>query len=167
VAVDVNTIVSVLTLVFGLLVKLVGFPEQFVKNRARKSTEGMSRSFYFLAVVSYTLWSLQGWLAHDWVVVWGQGVGVVTSGAIIGQIIAYRRRLPTVIHASPEPPPPDGVQVRIRRILGRTTAELPGDLAWPPPGAMIVARRVGEGVLLTVADEARPPPHAQGGKGPG
>jgi hypothetical protein len=168
VAVDVNTIISVLALVSGLLVKVVGFPEQFLKNRARRSTDGISRSFIFLGAVSYAFASLQGWTAHDMVVVWNQGAGVLTSAAIIGQIIAYRRRPPTVTRASPEHPRPDGIEVRIRRILGRTLAELPRDLAWLPPGAIIIARRVNEGVLLAVADETRPPqPHSQGGKEPG
>src|SRR5262249_32671827 len=84
-------IVSWLALILGTLVKFVGFPEQFLLNRARRSTEGVSRWFYILALLSYALWSIQGYLAHDLVVCVGQGLGVITAGAIVWQIIIYRR----------------------------------------------------------------------------
>lgn len=86
------SIIGVLTVVVGLLVKLLGFPDQFLKNHRRKSTEGLSSVFYYLAFVSYMLWTVHGVLQKDWVVILGQGVGVLTTGAIVCQLLIYRKK---------------------------------------------------------------------------
>ncbi len=86
------SIIGVLTVGVGLLVKLLGFPDQFLKNYRRKSTEGLSAVFYYLAFVSYILWTIHGILANDWVVILGQGVGVLTTGAIVCQLLLYRNK---------------------------------------------------------------------------
>jgi hypothetical protein len=154
-----DQVVSTLTLVFGILVKVIGFPEQFFKNRERRSTDGVSRSFYALAVLSYTLTSLQSWLAHDLVVCVNQGLGVITSGAIVTQIIIYRKgRISTIAAPSPQQPEQPGaaIQIRIGHRRRRTTVRLPADLDWPAHGATIVARRVPEGVLLTATNQTHP-----------
>lgn len=80
------------TVVVGILVKLIGFPDQFLKNYKRKSTEGLSTTFFLLAFLSYILWTLHGALQHDWVLILGQGVGVLTTGAIVYQIILYKKK---------------------------------------------------------------------------
>jgi uncharacterized protein with PQ loop repeat len=85
-------LVGSLTLIIGILVKLLGFPDQFLKNYKRKSTEGLSSIFMLLSFVSYSLWTLHGIFEKDLVLIIGQGLGVLTTGAIIYQIIAYRKR---------------------------------------------------------------------------
>ena len=85
-------IVGVATIIIGILVKLFGFPDQFLKNRRRKSTEGLSSIFIVLAFVSYLLWTLHGYLQKDWVLIIGQGIGVLTTGAIVYQIMIYRKK---------------------------------------------------------------------------
>lgn len=85
-------IVGGATLIIGILVKLLGFPDQFLTNHRRKSTEGLSTIFIVLAFVSYLLWTLHGYFQKDWVLIIGQGVGVLTTGAIVYQIIAYRKK---------------------------------------------------------------------------
>lgn len=84
-------IIGVLTVIVGILVKVVGFPDQALKNYKRKSTKGLSTVFMILALVSYSLWTLHGIMQGDWVLILGQGVGILTTGIIVLQIIAYRK----------------------------------------------------------------------------
>ncbi len=92
--IDLNfaAIVGVLTICVGVLVKILGFPDQFLKNYRRKSTEGLSTTFFVLAFISYLLWTLHGYLQKDWVLIIGQGVGVITTGTIVYQIIVYKKK---------------------------------------------------------------------------
>lgn len=85
-------VVGIATVVIGILVKLLGFPDQFLQNNKRKSTEGLSTLFIVLAFVSYSLWTLHGYLQNDWVLIVGQGMGVLTTGAIVYQILLYRKK---------------------------------------------------------------------------
>lgn len=85
-------IVAGATVGVGVLVKLLGFPDQFLKNYKRKSTVGLSTIFFVLAFVSYALWTLHGYFQNDWVLIVGQGVGVLTTGAIVVQIVMYRKK---------------------------------------------------------------------------
>ena len=85
-------IIGILTVVIGILVKIIGFPDQFMKNYRRKSTEGLSSMFILLAFVSYILWTVHGYLQNDLVLVVGQGVGILTTGMIVFQIAHYRKK---------------------------------------------------------------------------
>ena len=85
-------IIGTLTLIIGVLVKLLGFPDQFLKNYKRKSTEGLSSIFMTLSFTSYSLWTLHGIFQKDIVLIIGQGLGVLTTGAIIYQIISYKQK---------------------------------------------------------------------------
>lgn len=85
-------IVGTLTVIVSILSKVIGFPDQMRKNYLRKSTEGVSSPLMVLLLVSYALWTLYGFLIGDWVVIAGMGVGVITTGIIIFQIIAYRKK---------------------------------------------------------------------------
>lgn len=89
--ITISAIIGVLTVVIGILVKIVGFPDQFRLNYERKSTKGLSTLFYALAFVSYILWTIHGILQKDWVLIIGQGVGIVTTAMIVGQIFIYRK----------------------------------------------------------------------------
>lgn len=84
-------IIGFLSVVFGILVKVVGFPDQMRKNFRRKSTEGVSSAFYICAFLSYGLITLHGFFEHDWVVILAQGLGVFTTGIILWQIAVYRK----------------------------------------------------------------------------
>ncbi|MCX6723576.1 MAG: SemiSWEET family transporter [Candidatus Staskawiczbacteria bacterium] len=85
-------VIGILTTVFSLLTKLIGFPDQIKKNYERKSTEGISLWFFLLSFISYALWTAHGILQNDWVVYLGQGLGVITTGAILTQIWIYKRK---------------------------------------------------------------------------
>lgn len=84
-------IIGVLTVVIGILVKVMGFPDQFRLNFKRKSTKGLSTLFFILAFISYILWTTHGFLQNDWVLIVGQGAGIITTGMIVAQIIIYRK----------------------------------------------------------------------------
>jgi MtN3 and saliva related transmembrane protein len=84
-------IVGVATTVISILVKIVGLPDQIRKNYRRKSTSGLSIPFFTLGLVSYGLWTLYGALKGDWVLILGQGVGMLTMGVIAWQIYIYRQ----------------------------------------------------------------------------
>ena len=85
-------IIGILTVIIGILVKVVGFPDQFMKNFKRKSTEGYSTLFILLAFISYILWTLHGYLRNDWVLLIGQGVGILTTGMIVFQVFYYKTK---------------------------------------------------------------------------
>jgi len=85
-------IVGGLTIIVGILVKILGFPDQFLKNYRRKSTEGLSTVFIVLAFLSYVLWTVHGFFQNDPVLIVGQGVGILTTGAIVYQIYLYRKK---------------------------------------------------------------------------
>ena len=68
------------------------YPDQIKKNHQRKSTEGISTLFYVMSFVTYIMWTLHGILQGDWVVILGQGLGIITTGIIVYQIILYRKK---------------------------------------------------------------------------
>ncbi|HLD41820.1 MAG TPA: SemiSWEET family transporter [archaeon] len=91
-AIDVTfaAIGGLLTLIFGILVKIIGFPDQIKHNYKRKSTTGLSTTFFILSFVTYSLWTLHGILQKDSVLAIGQGLGIITTGIVLWQIYLYR-----------------------------------------------------------------------------
>lgn len=85
-------VIGFLTLVIGILVKIMGLPDQIRKNSSRKSTEGLSTTFMVLSFVAYLLWTLHGILQKDTVLIIGQGLGILTTGIILVQIYLYRKK---------------------------------------------------------------------------
>jgi len=85
-------VIGFLTTALSILIKVVGFPDQIRKNYQRKSTEGLSSSFYILSFITYSLWTLHGFMQKDWVVILGQGLGIITTGFIVYQICIYRKK---------------------------------------------------------------------------
>jgi uncharacterized protein with PQ loop repeat len=83
-------VVGVVTTAISILVKIIGLPDQIHKNYSRKSTTGLSVPFFVLGFVSYGLWTLYGSLKGDWVLILGQGAGMITMGIIAWQIYIYR-----------------------------------------------------------------------------
>jgi uncharacterized protein with PQ loop repeat len=86
-----TAIVGFLTVVLGVLVKLVGFPDQIKRNYQNKSTTGLSTAFITLSFIAYFMWTLHGILIHDMVVIVGQGLGIITTGVILWQIYIYKK----------------------------------------------------------------------------
>ena len=86
------SIIGLLTLIMGITVKVIGLPDQIRKNHKRKSTEGLSTLFMVMTFVAYLLWTVHGIFRNDPVLIYGQGVGILTSGIILGQIFIYRKK---------------------------------------------------------------------------
>jgi uncharacterized protein with PQ loop repeat len=76
----------------GILVKVIGFPHQFYENFKRKSTKGLSTPYMLLAFLAYVLWTVHGILQDDWVLIVGQGIGIITTGMILYQIAVYKKK---------------------------------------------------------------------------
>ena len=91
---DVAAAVAILTTILSVVVKVVGVPDQIKSNHIRKSVEGLSVWFIFLSFFSYLMWMVHGLFIHDWSLIVGQGLGVITTGIIVGQFFKYRRTTP-------------------------------------------------------------------------
>ena len=85
------SIIGALTLVIGVLVKVMGLPDQIKKNLTRKSTQGLSTTFMALSFIAYSLWTIHGILQKDIVLIIGQGLGIFTTAIILWQIYIYRK----------------------------------------------------------------------------
>lgn len=83
-------VVGVVTTIVSILVKVIGLPDQIHKNHIRKSTAGLSVPFFVLGFVSYAMWTFYGVLKQDWVLILGQGAGMITMGIVAWQIYLYR-----------------------------------------------------------------------------
>lgn len=89
---DTVVVVGVLTTIVAILVKVIGLPDQIRRNHKRKLAQGLSTPFFALGLLSYFLWTLYGVLKSDWVLVIGQGFGMITMGIIAYQIFIYRKK---------------------------------------------------------------------------
>jgi Sugar efflux transporter for intercellular exchange len=83
-------IVAALTTVLSVAVKVIGLPDQIKSNYARKSTLGLSGWFVTLTFFSYGCWTLDGIMQHNWTIIIGQGLGVLTTGVLACQFWWYR-----------------------------------------------------------------------------
>jgi uncharacterized protein with PQ loop repeat len=87
-----GAIIAILAAVCSILVKVIGMPIQIKINHQRKSTDGLSSWFLVLTFISYCLWVAHGLVVHDMALVIGQGLGVIVTGIIVGQMISYRKQ---------------------------------------------------------------------------
>jgi len=83
-------IVGIITTIVSILTKLIGLPDQIRKNYIRKTTRGVSSILIILLFLSYVLWTFYGFLKNDIFLMIGHGIGIITTGIIILQIIKYR-----------------------------------------------------------------------------
>jgi uncharacterized protein with PQ loop repeat len=85
-------IVGVIVATLSVASKVFGAPDQFKKNLKRKSTEGLSFTFYAFSFTTYFFWALYGALKGDWVVFLAHGfLGCIVTGAILYQFYIYRK----------------------------------------------------------------------------
>jgi uncharacterized protein with PQ loop repeat len=87
-----EAIVSTLTLVSTLAVKLIGFPSQIHKVRKAGHIEGVSVLYFVLGFITYALWTILGIIKNDTTVILGQGVGVIASGILLYVLYITARR---------------------------------------------------------------------------
>ena len=87
-----DAIVAFLTLVFGILVKVIGIPDQIRQNFKRKSTEGVSFPNQTVGFLAYFFWTFHGILRHDATLIYAQGLGMVVTGIVLFQFFLYRKQ---------------------------------------------------------------------------
>lgn len=85
-------IISTLTVIASLAVKIIGAPSQIRQIVKTNSSESVSLLQWVLVFTSYVLWLLHGIIKKDVTVIIGQGIGIITSGLIMIFILKYRKR---------------------------------------------------------------------------
>jgi uncharacterized protein with PQ loop repeat len=83
-------VVTLLTTIFSVGVKVIGMPDQIRSNYKRKSTSGLSVWFMVTTFISYVLWVVHGLEVHDNALVIGQSIGAVVTVVIVVQMYLYR-----------------------------------------------------------------------------
>lgn len=83
-----EAVISTLTLISTLSVKLIGFPSQIRKVRKAGNIEGVSVLHFSLSFVTYSLWTIHGIQKNDNTVIFGQALGVVASGILL--VVLYQ-----------------------------------------------------------------------------
>jgi len=85
-------IIATLTFIFSVLTKVVGFPSQARLIFKTKNVSNISLSLYVITFISYILWTIHGFIIHDQSLIYGQGLGIITTGFVLGQLIYYRKK---------------------------------------------------------------------------
>lgn len=78
-----TTIIGVLTVISSYALKLIGFPAQIKKMKKNNNIDGLSPWLILFSMLSYILWTLHGIVKGDWVLILGQGVGVIMASVVI------------------------------------------------------------------------------------
>ena len=76
-------IISTMTLISTLSLKLIGFPSQIQKIRKAGNLEGVSILYFVLSFITYSLWTVHGITIKDKTIIYGQGLGVIASGVLL------------------------------------------------------------------------------------
>lgn len=84
-------IFKILTVALSLAVTGLGLTAQVRKNYIRKSVEGLSFFYFFLLAVSYSSWSIYGFLQKDLVLIIPMMLGMLMSWVVNLQFLLYRR----------------------------------------------------------------------------
>lgn len=84
------TFISTLTVIFSLITKFIGFPDQIRLILKHKSANNISLLLNSLTGISYGLWTVHGFLRNDWFTVIGQILGFVFSFVLVWLTIKYR-----------------------------------------------------------------------------
>jgi uncharacterized protein with PQ loop repeat len=89
---DQITLVGFMTVGASYLIKIIGFPQQAYKIYKSKSGQNISTFLYIFSFISYCMWTYYGYLKRDWVVMWGQSLGILTTGIIVYLLYKYRNK---------------------------------------------------------------------------
>lgn len=89
---DQITIVGFITVATSYLIKLIGFPQQAYKIYKSKSGQNVSTYLYVFSFLSYCMLTYYGYLKKDYVVMWGQALGIITTGIIVFLLNKYRNK---------------------------------------------------------------------------
>lgn len=84
------TIIKIITVALSLIVTGLGLTSQVRKNYLRKSVEGLSVFYFSLLAISYTFWSIYGFLQKDMVLIIPMTLGMIVSFIVVLQFHLYR-----------------------------------------------------------------------------
>ncbi|MEK7179989.1 MAG: SemiSWEET family transporter [Patescibacteria group bacterium] len=81
-----------ITIILSLVVTGLGLTSQVRKNYLRKSTEGLSFFYFFILAISYSFWSMYGFLQKDIVLIIPMSAGMIVSWIVVTQFLTYRKK---------------------------------------------------------------------------
>jgi uncharacterized protein with PQ loop repeat len=85
------TAIKIVTVILSLAVTALGLTSQVRKNQLRKSIEGLSFFYFFILAVSYTFWSIYGFLQNDTVLIIPMTLGAIVSWILVFQFFIYKK----------------------------------------------------------------------------
>jgi uncharacterized protein with PQ loop repeat len=83
-------IIKITTVILSLVVTGLGLTSQVVKNKHRKSTEGLSVFYFSVLAISYTFWVIYGFVLQDLVIIIPMTLGAIVSWVVVWQFWLYR-----------------------------------------------------------------------------
>lgn len=84
------TLIKIITVILSLIVTGLGLTSQVKKNYKRKSVEGLSFFYFFILAISYTFWSIYGFLQKDLVLIIPMTLGAIMSWVTVSQFFVYK-----------------------------------------------------------------------------
>lgn len=87
-----TNIMGLLATFGSLAIVLIGIPAQILENYRRKSCDGIAPPLIYSACLTYTLWSIYGWMKPDWFLVVAQTPGCVLAFVLLFQLFHYRKK---------------------------------------------------------------------------
>ena len=85
-------VVQIITVVLSLVVTGLGLTSQAMKNRRRKSTDGLSFFYFCVLAISYSFWVVYGVYLNDLVLIVPMSVGAFVSWLVVLQFFIYKRQ---------------------------------------------------------------------------
>jgi uncharacterized protein with PQ loop repeat len=82
--------IKILTITLSLVVTGLGLTAQVRKNWARKSVEGLSLFYFTVLAISYSFWTIYGFLQRDLVLIIPMSLGTIMSWVVVSQFFQYK-----------------------------------------------------------------------------
>jgi uncharacterized protein with PQ loop repeat len=83
-------IIGIITVVLSLIVTGVGLTSQARKNHKRRSTEGLSHFYFVILAISYTFWTIYGFVLDDLIIIIPMSIGAMMSWFVVTQFFFYK-----------------------------------------------------------------------------
>lgn len=85
------SIIKIITVILSLMVTGLGLTAQAKKTYLRKSVEGLSFFYFLLLAISYSFWSLYGFIQKDPVLIIPMSLGMFISWIVVFQFYLYKK----------------------------------------------------------------------------
>lgn len=83
--------IKIITVILSLVVTGMGLTAQVYKNYLRKSIEGLSFFYFTVLAISYSFWSLYGFMQKDLVLIIPMTLGAFVSWIVVLQFLFYKK----------------------------------------------------------------------------